>query len=249
MPFSIHHLIRFPMRCAVPNNLELFKSVGTFYRIGLLLFLLAGCTHVVFPVTRGSHAPLEPSRPTAKRVVVWSNDTNAGNHVIALVQQIGLVVVERARLQQIFDEQKIRLTHTPDDDPYILRVGKLIGADRVILVEVTEKSTEFRRAYVGPNYGGAQSGTEYHVSAAIRGIDVETGEIRWSGTAQTAKAINNPGEATAILVELAAARALCPLESGYQWKERTSDYQEAYCMKDGKQVDLLEHKHAILPLL
>ena len=64
------------------------------------------------------------------------NHATAGNQVITLAQQTGLTVVERARLQQIFQEQQIRLTHTADDDADILRVGKLVGADRVIFVAV-----------------------------------------------------------------------------------------------------------------
>jgi hypothetical protein len=215
----------------------------------ILSLLMVSCSHHVWPVTSGSHAAIEPGRSVAKRFVVWSNHKGAGNHMIAQVQQLGLVVVERARLQQIFDEQKIRLTHGSDDDASILSVGKMVGADRVIFVEVTERSSSYSRAHVGPNYGNAQSGIEYHVAVAVRGVDVETGEIRWSGTAQTPGAINNPEQAAVILGELAAARALCPEESGYHWKERTSKDEDAYCMKDGTQINLIQHKQAILPFL
>jgi len=200
---------------------------------------------MTFPVTSGSHAPLEQGRSIAKRAIVWSNHPSAGNHMITLFQQTGLVVVERAHLQQIFNEQKIRLTHTSDDDSDILRVGKLVGADRVIFVEVTEKSQVIANVY----YGAARSETAYNMSVAVRGVDVESGEIRWSGTAQTPRAINNPELAIVILSEAAVARALCPVESGYQWKERTREGEEAFCMKDGKGISLLDHKQAILPLL
>jgi hypothetical protein len=180
---------------------------------------------------------------------VWSNHPRAGNQLITLARRVGLVVVERARVQQIFDEQKIRLTHSPVDDAHILRAGKLIGADRVFFVEVTEKSIVVSQAQVSLYNGSARPETVYHLSVAVRGVDVETGAIRWSGTARVPQAITNPEEAAGILAEVATVRALCPVESGYQWKERTRQNQDADCMKDGKQVDLVEHKHAILPLM
>ena len=240
---------QFPPKHATASNAKLLRDVGVLCLVCVLPLLVISCAHRVFPVTSGSHALPERGKPIAKRVVVWSNHVIAGNHVIALAQQVGLVVVERARLQQIFDEQKIRLTHSPDDDTHILSVGKLIGADRVIFVELTEKSNMLSRAYVDQSSGFARSETVYHVSLALRCVDVETGEVRWSGTAQFPQAITNPDQAAVILADVAAARALCPVESGYQWKERTGQNQDAYCMKDGKQVNLIEHKQAILPLL
>jgi hypothetical protein len=180
---------------------------------------------------------------------VWSNHPSAANHLITLARRVGLVVLERAQVQQIFDEQKIRFAHSPVDDTHILRVGKLIGAYRVFFVEVTEKSVVVSQAHAGMYNGGAWFETVYHVSVAVRGVDVESGAIRWSGRARVPQAITNPEEAAGILAEVACVRALCPVESGYQWKERTGQNQDAHCMKGGKQVDLAEHKHAILPLL
>jgi len=249
MPFMIRPYRRFPEHCAVTTNRGPYKGIGVPYLICVLSLLLVSCGHVVFPVTSGTHAPTEPGRSPARRAVVWSNHPSAGNHLITLARRVGLVVVERARVQQIFDEQRIHLTHSHMDDAHILRVGKLIGADRVFFVEVTEKSIAVSQAHVSMFNGGARPETVYHVSAAVRGVDVETGAIRWSGTARVPQAITNPEEAAGILAEVATVRALCPVESGYQWKERTGQNQDAHCMKDGRQVDLGEHKHAILPLL
>ena len=249
MPFTIRHIRRLRSPRAVTTNGGLFKGIGVLCLIGVLSLLLVSCSHVVFPVTSGSHAPAQPGRPPARQAVVWSNHPSAGKHLTALAQQVGLVVVEHARVQQLLDEHKIRFTHGSDNDAHILRVGKLIGADRVIFVQVREKSIVGSQSYVNSYYGGASSETVYHVSVMVRGVDVETGAIRWSGTARVPQIITNPEEAVGILVKVAAARALCPVESGYQWKERTGQNQDAECMKDGKQVDLIEHKHAILPLL
>ena len=88
----------------------------------------------------------------------------------------------RARLQQVFNEQQIRLTHTPDDEAQVLRVGKLLGA--VIFVD-----TSFQKELRGSYYADASKAeegthTEYSASVSIRGVNVETSEVLWSGMAR-----------------------------------------------------------------
>ena len=76
------------------------------------------------------------------------------------LQKRGLILVERARLQQVFQEQGIRLTYTPEHEADLLRVGQLVGAQQVVFTEHT-----------GYN------------SVSIRGVHVQTGEVIWSGSA------------------------------------------------------------------
>ncbi len=76
------------------------------------------------------------------------------------LQKRGLILVERARLQQVFQEQGIRLTYTPEHEADLLRVGQLVGAQQVVFTEHT-----------GYN------------SVSIRGVHVQTGEVTWSGSA------------------------------------------------------------------
>ena len=59
------------------------------------------------------------------------------------------------------------------------------------------------------------------VTASVRGVSVEIGQPRWSGTAQ----VRSPGlyiEDTqeGDLAELAIQRATCPVESGFVWVEK-----------------------------
>jgi hypothetical protein len=135
---------------------------------------------------------------------------------MTFVQQAGHTVVERSRLDQVFKEQQIRLIHTPDDNAEILRLGKLVGAERVIFAENS----------ISPSL----SGTGYDVSVAIRAVNIETGEIRWSGTAHYPAPINNPEAGLSYLTKSAIARALCPIETGYEWQEATS-FEKGGCQK------------------
>ena len=92
-----------------------------------LISLTVGCAQ--YPVTDGFHKTL-PQQNT--RAVVWGNHPAAAGTATTWLQKRGLTIVERARLQQVFDEQQIRLTHTPDDEAQVLRAGKLLGAEMVI---------------------------------------------------------------------------------------------------------------------
>lgn len=64
------------------------------------------------------------------RAVVWGlgrsdHDLSVENSAITWLQGHGLVVIERAQLEQLFTEQKLRLLHG-DSDAELLRVGKLL---------------------------------------------------------------------------------------------------------------------------
>lgn len=180
-------------------------------------------------ISSGSHVPWtdeewekiknkQAKKPT--RYVVWGNNSGATNGVIVTIQEGGGIVVERTRLQEIFDEQKIRLTHTPEDDANILKVGKLTGADFVVFVEVTDRPEVRSGASFGPYGGGSQSQTTvYHLSVAVRAVKVDTGEIRWSGRSALTDPISNPEANLSQLTQAAMSRARCPLERGYEWIE------------------------------
>lgn len=82
--------------------------------LGLTLIVVAGYGCTVDPVTTGSHTTsenIDPAKP--RRVVVWGNHPAAVNAATQYMQQIKLIVIERARLKAVLNEQKIRLTTPP----------------------------------------------------------------------------------------------------------------------------------------
>lgn len=197
-------------------------------RIGLsmlLLLALAGCGGRIYPVTTGFHAPGEtfmlgrevngrfmPSKP--ETVVIWANDASVEHHLAGRLLQSGYRVVERARLQKVFDEQKTRLIHSSDSDADVLNVGRLAGATLAVFVEIQHE----------PSYGHEFKAA----SAAIRGVSIETGQVRWSGTARVKASgmfiLDDARDGS--LAELALRRATCPVETGrFEWVEQSdSDY-------------------------
>lgn len=189
--------------------------------LGLTVIVVTGCGCTLYPVTTGSHTTLEnidPAKP--RRVVVWGNHPAVVNAVTQYMHQSKLIVIERARLKEVLNEQKIRLTNTPDDEADLLRVGRLIGADWIVFAEANINSAEERGASVDAYGGKSYARTVYHLSVSVRNVSVETGEIRWSGTATYPRPITNPEQGLVYLTNWAVARALCPVESGYNWTDK-----------------------------
>lgn len=171
-------------------------------------------------ITSGSHVAytdeewdrIKRNERQKRRYVVWGNHAGAAQMATQSLQEIGAIVVERARLQEIFEEQRIQLTHSSDDDSQILKVGRLAGAERVVFIEVIDRPELTRVAY-------GRSATVYHISVSVRCIDAETAEIRWSGSSTLNKPTTNPELSILNLTRAAMARATCPVERGAQWIE------------------------------
>ena len=110
-----------------------------------LFFILwvPGCA--IMPISNGSQSDLPDSGST---IVVWGQHKGAVGEAVTILQQSGLRIVERSRLQQVFDEQKIRLTYSTDDDAQILKVGKILGAGSIVFVETETSSSQTSRAFV-----------------------------------------------------------------------------------------------------
>ncbi len=66
-----------------------------------------------YPITDGFQQVLPPQN---SRIVVWGEHPTVSGTVITWLQKQGMKIIERAKLKQIFEEQNIRLTHTPDEE-------------------------------------------------------------------------------------------------------------------------------------
>ena len=175
-------------------------------RVGLwLISLSVGCTPLAwYPVTDGFHKTL-PQQNT--RAVVWGDHPAAAGTATTWLQKRGLTIVERARLQQVFNEQQIRLTHTTDDEAQVLRVGKLLGAEMVIFADTSFQKEMRSSFYANKNMAEGATHTEYSANVSIRGVNIETSEVVWSGTARYPNPVGGIEDALAKLTCQALATA------------------------------------------
>ncbi|MCH8041452.1 MAG: hypothetical protein IH977_14080 [Nitrospinae bacterium] len=186
----------------------------------MVLLPLSGCgIDIFYPTTSGSHARVDrfglASGPN--RFIIWSNNPAAQQYLTSDMLFKGHTVVERARLDQLFEEQRIILSHTPEDAGNILRVGRLVGASHVIFIQVT--------------FDKYDKGSP--VSVSVRNVGVESGEIVWSGMAYSTERVASHDEAAQIMTGWAVLRAVCPVEAGYRWIEPSSGAEEKGCVPSG----------------
>ena len=193
--------------------------LATTLTLALTVMFSAGCTNV-YPVSTGSHSKIEPVNPDKPpRAVVWGNHPAVVDAATQTMQKMHVQVVERARLKEILNEQKVRLTNTSDDEAELLKVGRLLGADQIVFADAAVNSKEVQR--VVDSYGGlSQAETVYQLSVSVRNVSIETGELRWSGTATYPKPVTNRDEGLIDLTRHAMSHAVCPLENGYTWDEQ-----------------------------
>ena len=105
--------------------------------------------------------------------------------VTTLMLDLDMHMVERAKLDEVLKEQVIQLTHA--DDANVLKVGRLVGAQAIIVGEVQQwERQEQERAN--------------SVSLSLRMIDVETGVLLFSGEGHLADPTTDDPENSARLI-------------------------------------------------
>jgi hypothetical protein len=110
----------------------------------------------------------------------------------------GFTVVERSRLEQIFSEQRLQLSHA-DEQANVLKVGKIAGAQAVAVGEVTQWSSTPPQS--------PHSARETYVTMTLRLVDVETGVVLFSGDGYyTDPATTAPEHAAWLIVRAITSR-------------------------------------------
>ena len=97
--------------------------------------------------------------------------------VTSLLLDLDIAIVERGKLEQVFEEQATQLKHS--DEAHALRIGKIAGAKAIVVGEVQQwESTEPEKTV--------------KVALTLRIIDVETGQLLFDGEGHS----NDPISAT-----------------------------------------------------
>ncbi len=105
--------------------------------------------------------------------------------VTTLMLDLDVHMVERAKLDEVLKEQVIQLTHS--DDANVLKVGRLVGAQAIIVGEVQQWERHEQERM-------------HRVSLALRMIDVETGLLLFSGEGHMTDPLTDDPEGSARLI-------------------------------------------------
>ena len=105
--------------------------------------------------------------------------------ITTLLLDLDINVVERGKLDEVLKEQVIQLTHA--DDANTLKVGKLVGAQAIIVGGIQQWERQ-------------EQGRTTNVSLSLRIIDVETGQLLFNGEGHLTDLTSDDPEGSARLI-------------------------------------------------
>ncbi|MCS6290955.1 MAG: hypothetical protein H8K10_18515 [Nitrospira sp.] len=179
------------------------KPANLFICLSLLFLTTTGCHGYAFietPTTDGFHSKL-PSPYT--RAVVWGGRPDTVQSASTWLLKKGVLVVDQTKVLQAAADQKVSLTGYQYLETDVLRMAKLVGARLVVFSNAEVGSWEA----LDWSSGFPHSQRVYSATVALRAVDVNTGEIEWSGKAQSTERFSNIEEGVSVLTCHALATA------------------------------------------
>jgi hypothetical protein len=167
------------------------------------LSALEGCrsySTIEPPTTDGFHAKL-PSPYT--RAVVWGGRADTVQSVSTWLLKKGILVVDQAKVLQAAADQKVSLSGFQYIETDVLRTAKLVGARLVVFANAEVGSWEV----VSWDSALPHNQKVYAATINLRAVDVNTGEIEWSGKAQSTDRFGNLEDGITVLTCHALATA------------------------------------------
>src|SRR5574340_7820 len=220
------------------------KSVNPVIVLCTLLLATTGCRGYAFvetPITDGFHAKL-PSPYT--RAVVWGGRPDTIQSASTWLLKKGILVVDQTKVLQAAADQKVSLTGYQYIETDVLRMAKLVGARLVVFTNAEVGSWEA----LNWSAGFPRSQKVYSATISLHAVDVNTGEIEWSGKAQSTERFGNIEEGISLLTCHALATAwgmrnpgavapenVCPPGSGLMTSEVGSPKTQAHPPASGSQ--------------
>jgi hypothetical protein len=176
----------------------------------LLLCVLLGtmpvsCSPSLHIVVDGTAKRLPPPET---RVAVWGLRPVVTDTVVQWLQRQRLIVLEPAKLQELFDRDNIRVSRSFADERHALRMAKELGVSLVVFTEsaIGETVVSSPSAVAGTApFPGTVPTAFSSASVTVRGVEVASGELAFSATARYPQQLDVAGPDTLAML---ACRAL-----------------------------------------
>ncbi len=123
--------------------------------------------------------------PFVDAVEAQGSGSRVAGMVTTLLLDLDINMVERAELDEVFKEQVVQLQYA--DDAEVLKVGKLVGAQAIVVGEVQQ-------------WDRTEGEQVSRVSLALRMIDVESGLVLFNGEGHSSDATAGDPEGLARLI-------------------------------------------------
>jgi len=194
------------------------KPASLFICLSMFFLATTGCRGYAFvetPTTDGFHSKL-PSPYT--RAVVWGGRPDTVQSASTWLLKKGILVVDQTKVLQAAADQKVSLSGYQYVETDVLRMAKLVGA-RLVVFSNAEIGSWDALDWSG---GFPRSQRVYSATISLRAVDVNTGEIEWSGKAQSTERFGNIEEGVSLLTCHALATWIRPHDERSQFTQASN---------------------------
>lgn len=155
------------------------------------------------------------------RVLVWSSVPAVEQLLLDWVRDQEAQVVDPAQVQDAIRQYHLILESKPGLEEELRHLGRLVGADRILIATVMPQSHPLNVMYSGYTEGHPRVSTLFDPVVTVRSLMVDRPTVYWSVTA-TGPAPTFALEPTVTdLTQTALHRASCEADDESQWSDET----------------------------
>ena len=150
---------------------------------GAVLFvILASCQSHNTPLTSTTDGSYLRLPDNSTRALVWGTEPEAIKSLQTWLLKQRIPLIDDVKLNQLANEKGL---HQPVSNPDVLKLAKGLGANQVVFVDadVYKSQRDEMLSFGQP--------VTFKVSIFVRALNAETGEIDWSGKAQSTEPFTN----------------------------------------------------------
>lgn len=192
--------------------------------ISLAVLLVMSCapTH---PVTEA--VCVSPCRDPFRdsRVLVWSSHSAVEQLLLDWARDHEAQVVDAAQVQETIQQHHLRLEPKPGLEEELRHLGRLVGADRILVGAIVPDSHPLYVMYSGYTEGHPRVTTLFDPTVTVRSLGVDRPIVYWSVTAKGPSPTFALEPTVTDLTQTALRRVSCEADYESQWTD------EAGCVK------------------
>ena len=155
-------------------------------QLAVLIVLLASCRSHSTPLTATTDGSYLRLPDNSTKALVWGTEPEAVKGLKTWLLKQRIPLIDDVKLNQLASEMGL---HQPVSNPDVLRLAKTLGAKEVIFVDADVYKSQ--RDEMLSFFGQAAI---YKASLFVRALNAESGEIDWSGKAQSTEEFTNLSE-------------------------------------------------------
>lgn len=197
--------------------------VSTFYPVrsglcSIAVLLLTNCAPN-YPVTDAVCVTVCRDTFRDSRVLVWSSYPAVEPLLLDWAQDHEARVVDPVEVQDAIRQHHLMLEPKPGLEEELRHLGRLVGADRILVATVMPRSRPLYVLYSGYTEGHPKVTTLFDPMVTVRSLRVDRPTVYWNVTA-TGPAPTFALEPTVTdLTQTALRRASCEADSESQWTD------------------------------